>query len=127
MSIDKTLRVYAPVIYSTIYPKRYFFTAVAIFTLMLVALPGYAEKPEHVKQLLDTNKCPKCDLSQAKLSRKNLVRADLNDANLSSAELTSSPPYRGMGIPKNHFLDFLVFPFWDFGTCLAIFDPGSTP
>ncbi|MGI8502668.1 MAG: hypothetical protein ACR2LR_16260 [Hassallia sp.] len=49
--------------YSIIFPKRHLFSAIAVFTSVLVALPGYAEKPEHVKQLVDTNKCRKCDLS----------------------------------------------------------------
>lgn len=62
------------------FPKVSFprFLAVVIFSPLLVALPSYAEKPEHLKELLDTNKCRKCDLRKAQLSRKNLVRADLS-------------------------------------------------
>ena len=58
-----------------------------------------------------------------KLEIKELREALVN----SDEELTSSPPYRGMGIPKNHYLGFLVAPLRAFGTCLAVSHPGSTP
>jgi uncharacterized protein YjbI with pentapeptide repeats len=41
----------------------------------------------NVKQLLETRRCPKCQLKGADLSGKNLSNADLQNADLSSAKL----------------------------------------
>lgn len=44
-------------------------------------------KESHLKRLLKTKKCPKCDLSGADLSNADLVGADLRGAELSAAKL----------------------------------------
>ncbi|NMF67371.1 pentapeptide repeat-containing protein, partial [Brasilonema octagenarum] len=74
-----------------------FLAAVALCAPLLVTLPGYAEKPEHVKQLRDTKKCRKCDLSGANLSGANLSGADLSYSNLSGANL-SGVSLRGVNL-----------------------------
>ena len=43
-----------------------------------------------LKKLLDTKKCPNCDLSKANLKGANLSGADLNRANLSDANLSEA-------------------------------------
>lgn len=43
--------------------------------------------PEHLKQLLETNKCPGCNLGDADLSGANLMGADLSQAELVKAVL----------------------------------------
>ena len=43
-----------------------------------------------LKKLLDTKKCPNCDLSKANLSGENLSGADLYGANLSNADLSEA-------------------------------------
>jgi uncharacterized protein YjbI with pentapeptide repeats len=59
----------------------------AIAALCSTLQPAQAFNREHVKQLLNTNKCPGCDLSYADLSGKNLKEADLTGANLNAANL----------------------------------------
>lgn len=46
-----------------------------------------AEVRENVRQLLETNSCPGCDLSGAVMNRMNLAGADLKAANLAGARL----------------------------------------
>lgn len=46
-----------------------------------------AANADHVEQLLRTNKCPLCDLSDAALGGKQLAGADLSGANLFNAVL----------------------------------------
>ncbi|GAX42959.1 hypothetical protein NIES4075_39650 [Tolypothrix sp. NIES-4075] len=43
--------------------------------------------PNHIKQLLTTKKCPKCDLGGADLTNADLAGADLREAELSNAKL----------------------------------------
>ncbi len=58
--------------------------------LTTVAAPAKAENPEQLKQLLETNACSGCDLSEAQLSGVKLTGADLRDANLSRANLANT-------------------------------------
>ena len=64
-----------------------------ILTLdLILPLSVGAFDPEHLEQLEETNKCPKCDLSNANLEgaslwRANLERANLKEANLKEANL----------------------------------------
>jgi uncharacterized protein YjbI with pentapeptide repeats len=44
----------------------------------------------HLQQLNDTNKCRKCDLSNANLSNLDMYGADLVGANLTGANLSES-------------------------------------
>ena len=43
-----------------------------------------------LKKLLDTKKCPNCDLSEANLKDTDLMRADLSGANLNGADLNGA-------------------------------------
>ncbi|MDZ8184830.1 MAG: pentapeptide repeat-containing protein [Nostoc sp. ChiSLP02] len=43
--------------------------------------------PNHIKQLLTTKKCPKCDLGGADLTNADLAGADLREAELTDAKL----------------------------------------
>jgi uncharacterized protein YjbI with pentapeptide repeats len=56
-------------------------------------LYGFDEK--QVQALKKTSKCPKCDLSGAKLSGLDLSYADLSSANLSGADLSNASVYQG--------------------------------
>jgi uncharacterized protein YjbI with pentapeptide repeats len=77
--------------------KKTFCVGMAVVCLFLVwsapALYGFDEK--HVQMLKKTNKCPKCDLSGAKLNNLDLSNADLSSANLSGADLSNSILYQG--------------------------------
>ena len=44
--------------------------------------------PAHVKQLLTTKKCPKCDLGGADLTNTDLAGADLREAELTDAKFS---------------------------------------
>jgi hypothetical protein len=65
-----------------------------------LATPALAEKPDHLKKLLETKQCSMCDLSDANLSGMDLRRANLrgalllnanlSKANLQNADLTSA-------------------------------------
>ncbi len=71
------------------------FLGLAILTPAILAAPIKAANPEAVKQLLETNECPDCDLSGAnlagaELSYSNLQRTDLCNANLSGADLRNA-------------------------------------
>jgi uncharacterized protein YjbI with pentapeptide repeats len=63
-----------------------------IATLAAIALPlsAHAENPAHVKQLLDTGACARCDLSGADLQDAHLIGADLRNANLRGANLQNA-------------------------------------
>ena len=50
----------------------------------------YAFNPDQLKQLLTTNQCPGCDLSNAGLSGANLFKANLAGANLTGAYLSDA-------------------------------------
>jgi uncharacterized protein YjbI with pentapeptide repeats len=69
-------------------------TIVTLFTLS-IASPVHAENLDHVRQLLSTKQCQKCDLSNAglvfaQLSGANLAGANLAGANLSQANLAGA-------------------------------------
>jgi hypothetical protein len=54
---------------------------------LTLAVPAQAENPDHVKKLLKSGRCPKCDLSGADLAAANLKKANLQGADLSNANL----------------------------------------
>lgn len=62
----------------------------AIASLLTVCASAQAENPDHVRQLLRTNNCPGCDLSEADLRELDLSGANLSNANLSNAKLNQS-------------------------------------
>ncbi|MCS6781628.1 MAG: pentapeptide repeat-containing protein [Gloeomargarita sp. SKYBB_i_bin120] len=55
--------------------------------LALFVLPAHGAEPEHVRQLLRTNKCTDCDLREADLQRMELRNADLAGSDLRRANL----------------------------------------
>ena len=62
----------------------------AVITLLItLSLAGSvkAENPKHLKRLIDTNQCPRCDLRNADLKGANLRGANLRGANLRGANL----------------------------------------
>jgi uncharacterized protein YjbI with pentapeptide repeats len=67
---------------------------VGIITVLFVplglALPVVAANPAHLRQLLDTNRCPGCDLRDAQLEGVSLRGADLSEANLQGANLRNA-------------------------------------
>ncbi len=67
---------------------------VGIITVLFVpwglALPVAAANPAHLQQLLDTNRCPGCDLRDAQLEGVSLRGADLSEANLQGANLRNA-------------------------------------
>lgn len=67
--------------------KLRYVAALTFLALMVAATPVKAENPAHVKQLLETNLCAKCDLSGANLSGAHIIGADLRDADLRGANL----------------------------------------
>jgi uncharacterized protein YjbI with pentapeptide repeats len=63
--------------------------------LLVVAMagpvfPALAFKPEHVKQLKDTKKCKKCDLTSADLRNQDFDGADMGEADLTGADLSNT-------------------------------------
>lgn len=56
--------------------------------LWLTAFPVRAENPEHLRQLLSTKQCQKCNLRTSGLAYGNLSGADLQGADLSGANLS---------------------------------------
>ncbi len=68
--------------------------AIALFPLLLGSV-ARAENPEHVKKLLKSGRCSKCDLTGADLAAADLRKAklqgaDLSNANLNLADLTGA-------------------------------------
>ena len=64
------------------------YISVILFSLAtLIAVPSFSADEAHLKQLLETNECEKCDLSGADLKGRNLFRANLFRANLEDANL----------------------------------------
>jgi hypothetical protein len=59
------------------------------FALILPLSVG-AFKPEDLKRLKETDRCLKCDLSDANLRHANLYLANLADANLWGANLADA-------------------------------------
>ncbi|MBD3558488.1 pentapeptide repeat-containing protein, partial [Planktothrix sp. FACHB-1355] len=66
--------------------RKIFAIAILILPFCWTA-PSQAAKPEHIKQLLATNQCPKCDLKNVDLRGGNFRGADLTGANLAGAML----------------------------------------
>lgn len=60
----------------------------ALLTPLFLASAANAENPQHVKKLLSTGTCFRCDLSGANLSGTHLIGVDLREANLQGANLT---------------------------------------
>lgn len=59
-----------------------------VLTALSVAHPVRAENVEQTRQLLNTRKCSRCELSNAGLVFANLAGADLTQANLAGANLS---------------------------------------
>ena len=55
-----------------------------------IALPAKAESLNDLNQLLSTNKCSQCDLSDAGLVQADLTGSDLTQANLAGANLSQA-------------------------------------
>ncbi|MBD1893542.1 DUF928 domain-containing protein [Coleofasciculus sp. FACHB-129] len=70
--------------------KQRILAAAGLLSVLWFATPVRAENPEHLKRLLETNKCLNCDLSGANLIGARLVAADLRGANLSGANLSGA-------------------------------------
>jgi uncharacterized protein YjbI with pentapeptide repeats len=62
--------------------------ALAFVTTLYIINPVEAANPDHIRQLLETNGCPGCNLSYANLRGTNLSYANLRQANLSYADLS---------------------------------------
>lgn len=62
----------------------------ALLITVPLTIPVSAANPTHVKQLLETKECQRCDLSSAKLGSADLSGANLNNANLRGAILSSA-------------------------------------
>lgn len=62
----------------------------ALLITVPLAISASAANPVHVKRLVETKECPKCDLSGAKLGNADLSGANLNSANLRGAVLSST-------------------------------------
>jgi uncharacterized protein YjbI with pentapeptide repeats len=58
-----------------------------VLPIVLLSTSAQAFNPDHLAQLLKTNQCANCDLSNAKLEKANLSGANLTGANLSNATL----------------------------------------
>ena len=69
--------------------KRKILAITVLLTTIGLTAPAIAKSYEsdHLKRLLETKQCPKCDLSYADLRGANLSYADLRGANLSHADL----------------------------------------
>jgi uncharacterized protein YjbI with pentapeptide repeats len=72
--------------------KRFFvlLAAVVLVVFGLATTPAYAFNQASLTQLLSTNRCKDCDLSEAVLTGANLMGADLERANLKGADLTGA-------------------------------------
>ncbi len=62
----------------------------ALATTIATGTIARAENPNDVKQLLETGKCPSCNLVNADLREAHLIGADLRNANLTGANLTDA-------------------------------------
>jgi uncharacterized protein YjbI with pentapeptide repeats len=61
---------------------------IAAFSIVLNSAAVSAANPDQIRQLLQTNSCPGCDLTNADLRRLDLTEADLSGVNLSGADLS---------------------------------------
>jgi uncharacterized protein YjbI with pentapeptide repeats len=68
--------------------KSSLLTAIALLTT--ITLPAQAESLSDLTQLLNTNQCTQCDLSNSGLVQANLVGANLQGANLVGANLSQA-------------------------------------
>jgi uncharacterized protein YjbI with pentapeptide repeats len=68
--------------------KSSLLTAIALITT--IAIPTQAESLSDLTQLLNTNQCTQCDLSNSGLVQANLVGANLTQANLIGANLSQA-------------------------------------
>jgi len=60
----------------------------SVLTALSLAMPVWADNPEHTQKLLATRQCSGCELSNAGLVYADLRGADLSRANLSRANLS---------------------------------------
>jgi uncharacterized protein YjbI with pentapeptide repeats len=67
--------------------KTIILTTTALALTLGLAAPLKAENPDHVRRLLETRECVRCDLSDARLAGANLRNANLRGANLQGANL----------------------------------------
>ena len=72
------------------YMKSSLLTAIATLSTIAIATPIQAEDLTDLTQLLNTKKCPQCDLSNAGLVQANLIGADLTQANLVGINLSQA-------------------------------------
>jgi uncharacterized protein YjbI with pentapeptide repeats len=70
--------------------KFKYLVPLALLPSLLLVAPAKAENPAQVKQLLETNACMGCDLSNANLTQAHLIGADLRNADLRGANLTEA-------------------------------------
>ena len=63
---------------------------VIIITIFLYSKASLSYEKKHLEQLINTNICINCDLTNADLSKRDLNRAKLSGSNLSNAKLSSS-------------------------------------
>ena len=70
--------------------KAWISLGIAIASLSIGIDASRAENPDQVRQLLQTNNCEGCDLSNATLSGLNLSDANLRGANLEGANLSGT-------------------------------------
>lgn len=61
---------------------------IALVTTICMTAPASSADSEHIRQLLETKECQRCDLSSAGLVLANLSGATLRGANLSGANLS---------------------------------------
>jgi uncharacterized protein YjbI with pentapeptide repeats len=64
--------------------------ALVFATMVITEAIARAENPNDVKQLLETGKCPSCNLVDADLREAHLIGADLRNANLTGANLAGA-------------------------------------
>ncbi|MGF1591470.1 MAG: pentapeptide repeat-containing protein [Pleurocapsa sp.] len=70
--------------------KSLLLTGITILTTITVSVPTQAESLSDLNQLLSTNKCAQCDLTNAGLVQANLTGSDLVQANLAGANLSQA-------------------------------------
>ena len=70
--------------------KPQFLSIVAVLTTINLASSIQAESLTDLNQLLNTKKCPQCDLNSAGLVQSDLIRADLQQADLAGANLSQA-------------------------------------
>lgn len=71
-----------------IFMNKLIFLSCTLITNLIIILPSYGENLADLSKLLNTNKCPQCDLSGAGLVMNNLTGANLAGANLVGANLS---------------------------------------